>query len=392
MVGRDTEEVILGAWLLGEHLEDMKLFDPNDFEHLHTIAKNYMGGVTDHLDLANASGIKRTAIGDLMRGYENSFYESAMERVSQEKAQKWVYEHPKAKPQEIAEAMKMFERVHETAPSPSSNPVMELQEEFDRRRTTPIVSTGIRELDYLLNGIRRKELTSIGARPSVGKSAFCQDVAMKVARQGYRVLFFALEMSSEAVTERMFMRYVDFSQYSVRTGLTDEQWKDPQTAEAFDNIYRYCGDGDGNFLIFERKNDLVEIRQAIRKYKPYMIVIDQLEQLKDGKHSWQDKRSRFSHMTHELQGIAMDEDVAVWLACQVNRSADDAPPTMANLKESGSIEEDSDNVILLHRENDDNPEKQIIRLELAKQRGGACGVTKVGFLSKKFSFYGLETI
>ena len=120
MVGRDTEEVILGAWLLGEHLEDMKLFDPNDFEHLHTIAKNYMNGVTDHLDLANASGIKRTAIGDLMRGYENSFYESAMERVSQEKAQKWVYEHQKAKPQEIAEAMKMFERVHETAPSPSS--------------------------------------------------------------------------------------------------------------------------------------------------------------------------------------------------------------------------------------------------------------------------------
>jgi len=389
MVNRNTEQILLGAWLLDEHLEDMKLFKPEDFEYYPTVAKLFMEGVTDHFDLSEQAKVKRSVIIEMTHEYEDSFYEGAMREISQEKAQKWVYDHPKATPSEIAEAMKMFERVVETAPSPSADPVSELQEEFERRRTTPIVSTGITDVDYLLNGISQKELPSVGARPSVGKSAFCQEVAMKVAKQGYRVLFFPLEMASVSITERMFLRYVNFSQYSVRTGLTDEQWKDPQTAEAFDNIYKYCGEGDGNFLIFERKNDLVEIRQAIRKYKPYMIVIDQLEQLKDGNHSWTDKRLGVSHMTHELQGIAMDENVAVWLACQVNRSADDSPPTMANLKESGSIEEDSDNVILL-REDAKDPEKQIIRFGLAKQSGGACGTVRVGYLANKFSFYGME--
>lgn len=388
MVNRNTEEVILGAWLLGEHLEDMKLFEPDDFEYLHTIAKNFMEGVTEHLDLAELSGVNRTVIGDLMRGYENTFYENAMDRIAREKALKWVSEHPKAKPAEIAEAMKMFEREPSKVPVPTENLSLELQEEFDLRRTTPFVATGIQGLDNMLNGIRRTELTSIGARPSVGKSAFCQQVAVHVAKQGHRVLFFPLEMQSKALSERLFMRHVDFSQYSVRMGLSDEQWKDPQTAEAFNYLDELSV--KRNFLVFERINDLQEIRLAIRKYDPYMIVIDQLEQLKDGNHSWKDKRSRFSHMTHELQGMAMDENVAIWLACQANRNAENSPPTLADLKESGSIEEDSDNVILLHRQNEEKTAIQRIRLELAKQRGGACGAIEIGFIAKKFSFYGLE--
>lgn len=385
MISRNAEQVILGAWLLDEHLEDMKMFKPEDFEYFPTIAKLFMEGVTDHFDLSEQAKVKRSVIIEMTHEYEDSFYEGAMQTISQEKAQKWVYDHPKANPSEIAEAMKMFERESAKVPVPTENLSQELQDEFDLRRTTPFVGTGISGLDYMLNGIRKTELTSVGARPSVGKSAFCQQVAINVARRGHRVLFFPLEMRSEALSERFFMRYVDFSAYSVRTGLTDEQWKDPQTAEAFNNLDELSD--SGNFLVFQRVNDLQEIRLAIRKYKPHMIVIDQLEQLKDGNMAWKDKRSRFNHMTHELQGMAMDEDVAVWLACQVNRDANDAPPTLANLKESGSIEEDSDNVILLHREGEDEKGRMNIRLELAKQRGGACGVKHLKFEPKKYYFY-----
>lgn len=385
MISRNAEQVILGAWLLDEHLEDMKMFEPEDFEYFPTIAKLFMEGVTDHFDLSEQAKVKRSVIIEMTHEYEDSFYEGAMQTISQEKAQKWVYEHPKATPLEIAEAMKMFERESAKVPVPTENLSQELQDEFDLRRTTPFVGTGIPKLDYMLNGIRRTELTAVGARPSVGKSAFCQQVAINVARRGHRVLFFPLEMRSEALSERFFMRYVDFSAYSMRTGLTDEQWKDPQTAEAFNNLDELSE--SGNFLVFQRVNDLQEIRLAIRKYKPHMIVIDQLEQLKDGNMTWKDKRSRFNHMTHELQGMAMDEDVAVWLACQVNRDANDAPPTLANLKESGSIEEDSDNVILLHREGEDDKGRMNIRLDLAKQRGGACGVVNLKFEPKKYYFY-----
>ena len=143
MVNRNTEQILLGAWLLDEHLEDMKLFKPEDFEYYPTVAKLFMEGVTDHFDLSEQAKVKRSVIIEMTHEYEDSFYEGAMREISQEKAQKWVYDHPKATPSEIAEAMKMFERVVETAPSPSADPVSELQEEFERRRTTPIVSTGI---------------------------------------------------------------------------------------------------------------------------------------------------------------------------------------------------------------------------------------------------------
>lgn len=388
MMNRDTEEIILGAWLSGEHLEDVKLFTAEDFEHLHTLAELYISGVTDHLTLSRKADVPRDLIGRLTGNSSDYFYESAMAEITQDKALKWVMQHPKAKPSEIAEAMKMFERESAKVPVPTEDLSLELQEEFDLRRTTPFVSSGINDLDYMLNGIRRTELTSVGARPSVGKSAFCQQVAVHVARQGHRVLFFPLEMQSKALSERLFMKYVDFSQYSVRTGLTDEQWRDPQTAEAFGFLDELSE--SKNFLVFQRVNDLREIRLAIRKYKPHMIVIDQLEQLKDGNLSWKDKRSRFSHMTHELQGMAMDEDVAIWLACQVNRDANDSPPTLANLKESGSIEEDSDNVILLHNEGVDSYGMRNIRLELAKQRGGACGVVKLKFDAKRYTFGGID--
>ena len=93
----------------------------------------------------------------------------------------------------------------------------------------------------------------------------------------------------------------------------------------------------------------------------------------------------------------MTEDVAVWLACQVNRDASQSEPTLANLKESGSIEEDSDNVILLHRIPvekmassgwDDNNRPMIINV--AKQRSGATGAINAQFIANKFTFYDLE--
>lgn len=385
----ETELIIIGAWLEGEHLEDKKMFKPDDFEHFNQLGKLYMEGITDRVELSIQTKIPLAEINKIPMNYVEATYESAMQRVAREKAIEWINDHQNASPMEIAEAMRQFEITSTNLPKPSEDPVLAFQDELDRRRTMPFVGTGITALDLMLNGIRRKELTSVGARPSVGKSAFCQQVGMEVAKHGNKVLFFPLEMDELALSERMFMRYTDIPQSSVRRGLTDEQWKDPRTAEAFDRMDEIYT--SGNFLVFPRVNDLKIIGQLVRVYKPYMIIIDQLEQLKDGRHSWKDKRSRFSHMTHELQGMAMDEDIAIWLACQVNRSADDSPPTLANLKESGSIEEDSDNVILLHREEVLQNGNQKILLNLSKQRAGETGEIPIGFVPKDYRFCGLES-
>lgn len=385
----ETELIIIGAWLEGEHLEDMKLFKPEDFDFYPTLAKWLMDGMTDRLLLSIETNISPAEINKIPMNYIEANYDSAMQMVAKDKARAWIDDNPRATPSEIAEAMKQFEVASTNLPKPSADPVQDFIDELDRRQTTPFVGTGITELDYMLNGIRRKELTSVGARPSVGKSAFCQHVGMEVAKRGHKVLFFPLEMDKNALTERAFMRYAKVPQSSVRKGLTKEQWSDPKVAEAFDRLYELYE--PGNFKVFERVNDLSVIREEVRTHKPFMIIIDQLEQLKDGRHTWKDKRARFSHMTHELQGMAMDENIAIWLACQVNRDADNEMPTMANLKESGTIEEDSDNVILLHREEVFENGDQKILVNLAKQRAGEVGIIPVGFIPKEYRFCGLES-
>lgn len=393
MVDASAERVIVGAWLCGHHTEDIDNFNANDFSTLARLVRSIKNGETDIFEMSKASELNVASINAIKTDYLDSkdfydiLYEQAMEKFSRELARRWVAQNEKATPKEIAEEMKKYVRSWGNLPKAPSDPVGDLMDEFDARRNIPYVPTGLTELDHMMNGIRRKELTAVGARPSVGKSAFVQQVAMHVARKGYKVLYFPLEMSTSAVLERMFMRYTSVSQYEVRTGLKDETWNDKETSEAFNRMQEFFK--EGNLLIFERCNDLRVIRELIQTHKPYMIVIDQLEQLKDGNRFWQDKRSRFSHMTHELQAIAMDMNVAVWLACQVNRGADDSMPTMANLKESGTIEEDSDNVILLHRAEDQGVKKKII-LVLAKQRNGETGNVNLAFMASKYAFYGME--
>ena len=146
-----------------------------------------------------------------------------------------------------------------------------------------------------------------------------------------------------------------------------------------------------NFMLIPNARELRVIKELVETHKPYMLVVDQLQQMNDNRQYFKDVRSRFSHMTRELQNLALEENIAVWCACQINRSADDSVPTMANLKEAGNIEEDATNVILLHREGE-KTERQLIRCELAKQKEGACGDFQLSFHAPTFTFNGTQYV
>lgn len=386
MVSKDTENILLASWLKGENEEHMRYFTPQDFPTQPGVFDLVSKGERDPLTIARRMNMDPKEIALIASNYAPYLYNSAMQELARDISHRWISEHLTAGPAEIAEGMKQFNFAADDLPKPETT-ADRFIEELEERAGRPVVNTGIKDLDRMLCGIRKKELTSIGARPSVGKSAFVQQVAIHVARQGHRVLFFPLEMSQTALLERILLRYVDIPQYEMKTGLKPETWKRPEVAEAFNKLEALME--SGNFMIFEGCTNINTIKRLIEKYKPYMVVIDQLEQLSSGGHKWSDKRQRFSYMTHELQRVAMDMDVAVWLACQVNRSADNSEPTLANLKESGTIEEDSDNVILLHRIGDKTA-IQNIKLELAKQRNGECGSVGLVFMAGKYTFYGEE--
>lgn len=390
----EVEKMLIGGWLLGEHLDDMDRIGEKDFTSLRHIYRAIKAKGADVFRVAETAKITTVELMDMAKNYRDSFYRQALTGMLDSKMRRYLKSAAETKSlTEIKETLNKFEDVElEELPEPASHLCTQYWEELDRRENQKMIYTGIRGLDRILCGIRTKELTAVGARPAVGKSAFTLQVAANVAKNGERVLYFPLEMSTTQTVERLMLRYMDVSQTKLRRGEVD--WK-KLSVLADEKIMPL--ETSGNFLIFEAVNDINIIKALIKRHKPYMVVIDQLEQMRCSTERFKDKRERFSHMTNQLKRISMTEDTAVWLACQVNRDASQNEPTLANLKESGSIEEDSDNVILLHRIPaekmassgwDDNNRPMIVNL--AKQRSGATGAINAQFIANKFTFYDLE--
>lgn len=395
---RDLERIILAQWFQGECIKDMDLFSADDFSTYRELFKAIKSDGFDNLyALFRKAGIPANESSDIFACFSPVMYDSAVETCFQDKGKVWLQNNLDKSLEEICEHLSQYTLRRTPIPEATPDPVMNLLDELDRRAAEKPVMLGLSDLDYFLCGVRPSELTFIAARPSVGKSAFCFQSAVNVAKQGKKVLFFALEMSENSVVLRHLLSKVSLSNYQVRNGIAKDTWesKGKELTDAITSMQQFYT--NGNFILYGREGkrrsdpaDLKVIRELIRIHRPFMVVIDQLEQIKDSGMSFKDKRARFSHATHTLQEIALQENIAVWCACQINRNADNTPPTLANIKESGSVEEDATNVIMLHRESDKSDIRQLIQCDIAKQKDGKCGVINLVFDAPNFTFYGAE--
>lgn len=405
----EFERILFGGWLQGEHIEDMEKFTSNDFNtypHLFQAIKDY--GYKDIIKLCQITTLKAHEIAVIISEYNPTMYASIRQSLYSDKARKFIAESHDKPIDEIVEVLQSYlDNTFIDLPLPAKDFCQIYWGELDDRIEREIIKTGLNKLDQMLCGIRTKELTSIGARPSVGKSAFTLQVAIAVAKQRKKVLYFPLEMSKIQTIERMMFSEMlndvldDQSTANqmipyqrIRTGqIYEDDWKRiSHISHRVDDIEQR-----GCFEIYEGINDIDTISALVKAHKPYMIVIDQLEQL-NAKKMFRDKRERFSYMTSTLKRLSMTENVAVWLACQVNRDANNDRPTLANLKESGSIEEDSDNVILLHRVLEEHMGDGVkskaswsnnlrpVEIHLAKQRSGETGKINTKFYANGFIF------
>lgn len=395
----ELERIILSQWLNGASLEDVDLFRPSDFSSYRDLFSAIKtNGIDSPVLLAREAKIPVSEVASLISSSEPALYASAVEMYFQDRMRAWVRNSIDNQPiEKIAQVLSRYINRSISVPEPDPDPVESLLNELDRRSKEKPVRFGLSDLDFVIGGVRRSELTFIGARPSVGKSAFVQQLARNVAEQGKKVLFLPLEMSEHSLLTRHLLSKADLSNYQVRRGISREAWNTKGKAvnaalDTMKNFYR-----SGNFIMYGREGrgrddpaDLKVIRELIRIHRPYLVVIDQLEQLKESGCRFTDKRSRFSHMTHALQEIALQENIAVWCCCQVNRGADNTPPTLANLKESGTIEEDATNVILLHRTSEKTDLIQDIECDIAKQKDGQCSVVELKYSAPQFTFHCLQ--
>ena len=398
MLSRDIGEVIIGTWLSGEHLEDVKLIQVNEFgyDDLAAIAREIRAGATDAVQIARKAKVKLTDFAALMGSANETLYESALAHIERQKVLGWLEEHRGEEPEVIIDYLQK----HITRKSVKVPELADLSDQLvhyvdttlEQRKSETVMLTGLDELDEMTGGIHKSDLTALGARPSTGKSSFALQVAMNVARAGGRVIFFSLEMTDDQNIDRMLLRWVQgIDQKTLRSGkLTEEQTV--EVGRVSDKLAELSGR-----LSFSPERNLTAIGLMVEKYKPDLIVIDQLTQMTDDV-SFPDTRSRFSHMTRGLKQIAKDNNIAVWLCCQLNRQVGGVNrPSMDYLKESGSIEEDSDCVILLSRDESEEEARgitgnRVITVDVAKQRNGEVGAIQVKFVVKRFMFKPLEDI
>lgn len=272
-----------------------------------------------------------------------------------------------------------------------------LEERYKNKGQTVGLDTGFVDLNNATGGLRNGELITIAGRPAMGKSAFALDIAMNVASKGNTVLYFSLEMSKEQLGERAFIQwgtkpYIDG--YQLRTGLiSDETWKKIgiQVAQLAKLPLYICDDTDLN---------IYQLRSICRDFKKThdlkLVIVDYLQLMEGGNDSsYENRQNEIAKISRNLKKLARELNIPVIALSQLNREVEkrqNKRPMLSDLRESGSIEQDSDMVWLLYRDeyyHPDTKEAGVAEVIIAKQRSGPTGTIKLAFLKDYITFRNL---
>ncbi len=282
-----------------------------------------------------------------------------------------------------------------------------LGEAFDRidelhkhKGTLRGVPTGYYELDNLLAGLQKSDLIILAARPSFGKTTLALDIARNVAAKSKTpVGIFSLEMSKEQLVDRLICAEANIDLWKLRTGHLSSDGEDDdfsrigQAMAVLSEAPIFIDDA-GSSNIMEMRT-MARRLQAERKLG--LIIIDYL-QLMEGRNSRENRVQEISEISRSLKGLARELDIPIIAISQLSRaveSRDDHTPRLSDLRESGSIEQDADVVMFIHRASRykkevDINEKNIVDIIIAKHRNGPIGQIKLYFNEETVSFKSLE--
>lgn len=270
-----------------------------------------------------------------------------------------------------------------------------LEELYNQKGQLSGTPTGFKDYDMKTSGLHGSDLIIVAARPAMGKSAFAINIAANVAIQAKKgVAIFNLEMSKDQVGNRILCSEALVDSNKVRTGqLDDDDWvKLASTLTRLSEAPIYIDDTAGI--------SIMEIRAKCRKLKIEkdigLIVIDYLQLIQGSGKKNASREQEISEISRSLKILAKELQVPVIALSQLSRSVekrDDKRPMLSDLRESGAIEQDADQVIFLYRDdyyNEDSEKKNVAEVILAKHRGGSTGTIDLAWLPSYTKFANLE--
>ncbi len=268
------------------------------------------------------------------------------------------------------------------------------------------VSTGFKDFDFMTGGLQKSELIIVAARPSMGKTAFCLNIASNAAiRSHKKVLIFSLEMSSTALVQSVICSEAGIGAFKIQKGTVNQkEWQHlTQSAASFQDASVWIDDSaDCSYM---------EMRAKARRLKAKnggldLIIIDYIQLISSpaGKNH-QNRQNEMADISRNLKIIARELEVPVIALSQLSRKVEDrsdSVPVLSDLRDSGAIEQDADLVAFLHRP--DYYERDRLKSEdeesgfgdrnlakpamliVAKQRNGPVGTVRLSFLADTMQF------
>jgi replicative DNA helicase len=266
--------------------------------------------------------------------------------------------------------------------------ILEAAEAMRGERLITGVETGYYTLDEITSGLQKGDFIVVAGRPSMGKTAFVLNVAAHAAiEKSAPVAIFSVEMSGEALVQRLLCSEAKVSLRNLRRGmLRNEDWVNLATAAGnLDKAPIYIDDS-AQLTIYELK---AKARRLKADHDIQMLIVDYL-QLLEGPRTFRatSRQQEISEISRALKALAKELDCPLVVVSQLSRMPEHRPekrPLLADLRESGAIEQDADVVIFIYRDevyNRDTERKGIAEINVAKQRNGPTGIIELGFFSE----------
>jgi replicative DNA helicase len=246
------------------------------------------------------------------------------------------------------------------------------------------VPSGFVDLDAMTSGFQPAELVVVAARPSMGKTAFCLNIAANAAAEGQGIAIFSLEMSKEALVQRMLTATARVDSHRVRQGtLRDSDFTQLARAAGILQTYQLWIDDTPSITLLEMRSKArrLKIDSDVR-----LVVVDYLQLMRSPEYS-ENRVQEISDISRSLKALARELEIPVIALSQLSRASEqrggERKPILSDLRDSGAIEQDADLVIFIHRpeyyDREDESKRGLAEVMLAKNRNGPTGDVQLKF-------------
>lgn len=250
------------------------------------------------------------------------------------------------------------------------------KDDYFKQHTEKPILTGLNNIDTIIGGLEGGDLIVIGARPSVGKSAFALQILQNMAKDGFKVGYFNLEMSKKQVYERLVSRNTSISISRLKNAV---HLRDDEKERYDKRLFQ----GADNLKVISGSNSVSQIRMKCKKQRFDVVCIDYLQLIKADR-TFGNRASEVGEISKSIKRLAMEMNIPIIALSQMNRNNDDLKePTLTDLRESGDIEQDASIIGLMWNATES---KEFKGFKIDKNRQGCLGKTGLRFRGAMMNF------